>query len=398
MSASLPVEVVGLEGLAEIVPGDDLASILAPTLTAAGIRDGDVVVVTSKIVSKAEGRLMRTDDRSSAIEGETVRVVARRGPAVIAETRHGFVCANAGVDASNVETGTVALLPLDPDGSAERLRAALDETPGIGVAVIITDTFGRPWRTGVVNVAIGCAGLPAVVDLRGRLDHRGRELDATVVALADEVAAASGLVMAKDARVPVAIVRGVNHLATSPGVAADLIRPGAEDLFRASTLETIRSLGRSPGNEGAHPQSDALDTFARQGLVEAIAACEEGSPSGPARRFVVIDEGSTVHAILASTNDEPTRADDAGLLVALFLDGPQHDAGDDPAEWWIAAGRSIETFAIAVASLGLATHWIERSSFEPAVLGRLAPAQGLVPLGIMAVQPMGPRTASRWVP
>ena len=143
------------------------------------------------------------------MEAETERVVARRGDLVIAETRHGFVCANAGVDASNLDTGTLALLPLDPDATAERIRHGLGETLGARLGVVITDTFGRAWRTGVVNVAIGCAGVPATVDLRGRPDDRGRPLEATVVALADEIAAASGLVMGKDARVPVALVRGV---------------------------------------------------------------------------------------------------------------------------------------------------------------------------------------------
>lgn len=232
MSATAGIEVIGLHGIPEVVPGDDLATLLAPPLRAAGAQDGDVVAVTQKIVSKAEGRLVRARDRIEVITQETARVVARRGDLVIAETAHGLVCANAGVDASNLPEGVLSLLPVDPDGSAASLRAALRALLDIDVAVVITDTFGRAWRTGVVNVAIGCAGLPAAVDLRGRPDHDGRELEATVVALADEVAAASGLVMAKDAGVPAALLRGVDRLGAPDGRARDLIRPADEDLFR----------------------------------------------------------------------------------------------------------------------------------------------------------------------
>jgi coenzyme F420-0:L-glutamate ligase/coenzyme F420-1:gamma-L-glutamate ligase len=169
--------------------------------------------------------------RSDWIERETVRVVARRGDLVIAETRHGFVCANAGVDASNVPEGYVCLLPEDPDASADRLRVALSDTLGADLGVVITDTFGRPWRQGVVNVAIGCAGIPALCDLRGRPDHHGRTLEATVVAMADEIAAASGLVMQKAARVPAAVVSGLDRPEAPAGRARDLVRPAAEDLF-----------------------------------------------------------------------------------------------------------------------------------------------------------------------
>ena len=229
----MSVQILPLEGLPEVRPGDDLAALLAAPLRAAGVREGDVVAVTSKIVSKAEGRLVPDDDPEVTIAAETRRVVARRGDLVIAETAHGFVCANAGVDASNVDGHRLALLPSDPDASATRLRDAWASALGVDVGVVITDTFGRAWREGVVNVAIGCAGLPALVDLRGSEDHHGRRLEATVVALADEVAAASGLVMTKAARVPVAIVRGaVVPDGTPAGRAVDLIRAPDDDLFR----------------------------------------------------------------------------------------------------------------------------------------------------------------------
>jgi len=205
-----------------------------------GARDGDVVAVTQKIVSKAEGRVVPDggDGRSVWVTRETRRVVARRGDLIIAETHHGFVCANAGVDASNVEEGFVSLLPVDPDASAEALRTSLAQRLGLShLGVVITDTFGRPWRNGLVNVAIGCAGLPAIIDLRGNADHHGRALEVTVVALADEVAAASGLVMGKSARVPVALIRGVDLTAGAPGRAVDLIRAPDEDLFREGVIE-----------------------------------------------------------------------------------------------------------------------------------------------------------------
>jgi coenzyme F420-0:L-glutamate ligase/coenzyme F420-1:gamma-L-glutamate ligase len=226
-------------GLPEVVSGDDLVALLAEPLRSMGVGDGDVLVVTQKIVSKAEGRVVALDgdDVTAWIARETVRVVARRGDLVIAETRHGFVCANAGVDASNVDAGRLSLLPEDPDASAERLRAGLAERLAVTCGVVVSDTFGRPWRTGVVNVAIGCAGLPAVVDLRGERDDRGRTLESTVVALADEVAAAGGLVMGKAARVPAALVRGLAIGVRPPGRARDLVRPPEEDLFRTGSIE-----------------------------------------------------------------------------------------------------------------------------------------------------------------
>lgn len=236
----MTIEIWPVEGLPEIREGDDLAAMLAEPLRALGVRDDDVVAITQKIVSKSEGRVVPDEGagRSAWIERETRRIVAQRGELIIAETHHGFVCANAGVDASNVEDGYVSLLPVDPDTSSETIRASLVERLGLSrLGVVMTDTFGRPWRNGLVNVAIGCAGLPAIIDLRGQTDHHGRELEVTVVALADEVAAASGLVMGKSARVPVALVRGVDIGVAAPGRAAELVRSPDEDLFREGTIE-----------------------------------------------------------------------------------------------------------------------------------------------------------------
>ena len=235
--------VFGLRGMGEIVPGDDLAARIAACVAPAqpqgpALRDGDVVVVTQKIVSKAEGKLVPVDHADPAaklevVERESVRILRRRGELVISETRHGFVCANAGVDLSNVDEGTAALLPDDPDRSARRIRADLRRALGLELGVIVSDTFGRPWRRGVTDVAIGCAGVLAIVDLRGTADAGGRELLATEVCVADELASAAELVMGKDRAVPVAVVRGVPAAWLGTGsVRQDVVRPPAEDLFR----------------------------------------------------------------------------------------------------------------------------------------------------------------------
>jgi len=235
----MTVEVLPILGIPEVHPGDDLALLLLDTLGSSSLvlQRGDVLVVTQKAVSKAEGRVVpeMPVGKRRWVERETRRIVARRGELLIAETRHGFVCANAGVDASNVAEGFLTLLPEDPDATADRLRQALHRATDVDVAVVITDTFGRPWRRGVVNVAVGCAGLPALLDLRGTKDASGRVLETTVVAVADEVAAASGLVMGKASGVPMAIVRGLSF-DTPPMPARALIRPPEEDLFRTGVF------------------------------------------------------------------------------------------------------------------------------------------------------------------
>ncbi len=236
----MTVEVIPVHGIPEVRPGDDLSLLLVEGLESSSLvlQRADVLVVTQKAVSKAEGRVVpeMPVGKRGWIERETRRVVARRGDLLIAETRHGFVCANAGVDASNVDEGFLTLLPEDPDATAERLRESFRRTLEVDVAVVITDTFGRPWRRGVVNVAIGCAGLPAMLDLRGTKDASGRVLEATVVAVVDEVAAASGLVMGKASGIPMAIVRGVS-LDAPPAPARALVRSPEEDLFRTGILD-----------------------------------------------------------------------------------------------------------------------------------------------------------------
>jgi coenzyme F420-0:L-glutamate ligase/coenzyme F420-1:gamma-L-glutamate ligase len=231
------ISILPIPGIGEVAAGDDLAALLAEAIEAAGLgpEPGDILVVTHKVVSKAEGavREVREDDRAyrEIVEEEAAEVLRRRGDLVIAKTRHGFVCANAGVDRSNAAPGTVVLLPCDPDRSAHTIRTGLMGASGVDVPVIITDTFGRPWRRGLADVAIGVSGIDPVLDLRGTTDDRGRELTVTEVAIADEIAAAADLAMGKASRVPAALVRG---LAWTPGQgrAADLIRHPSEDLFR----------------------------------------------------------------------------------------------------------------------------------------------------------------------
>jgi len=231
--APAAIQVIPVPGLPEVRPGDDLAGLIAG---AADLLDGDVVVVTQKVVSKAEDRLVAIDPEvghKPLVERESVRILRRRGDLIISETKHGFVCANAGIDLSNVEAGQAALLPVDSDRSARRIRDALRHRFGVDVAVIVSDTFGRPWRRGVTDVAIGWAVLRPVVDLRGTTDALGRELQVTEVAIVDEIAAAAELVMGKAYGIPVAIVRGVDpEWFGDGGVVADVVRAPGEDLFR----------------------------------------------------------------------------------------------------------------------------------------------------------------------
>jgi coenzyme F420-0:L-glutamate ligase/coenzyme F420-1:gamma-L-glutamate ligase len=246
------IQVIGIEGIPDVQPGDDLADLLIRAMAAQGlaIQPGDVIVITQKIVSKSEGRVValdqvkpsqfaltiaeQTDKDPRLVElvlSEAQRIVKMDQGVLIVETRHGFVCANAGVDRSNVGPEKAALLPIDPDASARRIRERLRGTTRVDVAVIISDTFGRPWREGLVEVAIGVSGLNPINDYRGRQDQFGYEMQATTIAVADELASAAGLVFGKTDRVPVAIVRGYQY---KPGEASArlLIRRREKDLFR----------------------------------------------------------------------------------------------------------------------------------------------------------------------
>jgi coenzyme F420-0:L-glutamate ligase / coenzyme F420-1:gamma-L-glutamate ligase len=231
----MTLSIIPVEGIGEIRPGDVLAEHIA---AAVELHDHDVLVVTQKVVSKAENRLVPIDPddplaHKPLVEQESVRILRRRGDLLITETKHGFVCANAGIDLSNVDKGWAALLPVDADRSARRIRDGLRARAGVDVGVIISDTFGRTWRRGLTDVAIGCAGIAAVVDLRGTADALGREMAVTEVAVVDEIAAAAELVMGKATGIPVAVVRGVDPAwFRESSVRAEIVRHPNEDLFR----------------------------------------------------------------------------------------------------------------------------------------------------------------------
>lgn len=325
MSAAPGIELLAVRGMPELRPGDDLAAEIircAPWLA-----DGDILVVTSKVVSKVEGRLISTSGdpaereaaRQQAIADETVRVIARRGPLRIAETRHGLVMAAAGVDASNLAGGEIALLPLDPDGSARRLRDTLAERAGLRVAVIISDSMGRPWRHGITDVAIGVAGLSAVRDQRGQRDRHGNLLEVTEVAVADELAAAADLVKGKLSDIPVAVVRGLasSDYPDDGRGSASLIRRAADDLFRMGTAEAL-ALGRAQAGSDADAGSDvsALDVSALHADVLATLAAMPLDPADGTGQ-AAIREG--FYGLLAARPDATRRACVPGHITASTL-------------------------------------------------------------------------------
>jgi coenzyme F420-0:L-glutamate ligase / coenzyme F420-1:gamma-L-glutamate ligase len=333
----MSVEILPIEGLPEVGPGDDLGALLAPPLAANGARDGDLVAVTQKIVSKAEGRIVPDGDREALVARESVAVVARRGDLLITRTRHGFVCANAGVDASNVDAGFLTLLPEDPDASAERLQKELCARLGLtSLGLVITDTFGRPWREGVVDVAIGCAGLDPLLDLRGRPDDRGRELETTVVAFADAIAAASGLVMTKSSRVPAALLRGLAWC--EPGrPARTMLRDPGDDLFFASALETVAGL-----RPAAAFAPDAIPTD----VVEEAAAAAIGTTESVALAAAA-SEAARRRLLAALADDGGSFAGAPLLIVACARD-------DDPLE----VGAAIERLRLALQTRQVGSAWL----------------------------------------
>jgi coenzyme F420-0:L-glutamate ligase / coenzyme F420-1:gamma-L-glutamate ligase len=408
----MSVDVIPVSGIPEVEPGDDLPAILIAVLERGGLdlRDGDVVAVTQKIVSKAEGRVVPEPPggRAEAVSAETARLVARRDDIVIAETRHGFVCANAGVDASNVAEGFLTLLPEDPDGSAERIRGALADRFGVAVGVVVTDTFGRAWRRGVVNVAIGAAGLPSSIDLRGTTDAGGRVLEATIVAVADEIAAASGLVMGKAEGVPVAIVRGA-RTDGPPTPARDLIRPPEEDLFRESPAQAIHAR-RSIRRFGSK-------RVPREALAEAVrAACTAPAPHHTRPwLFVMLDRGPARTRLLAAMAEawrEDLRSDGTaedvigrrlGLSDALLGEAPvlcvpcvrprgahaYADAERAAAEremFLLSGGAAIQNLMLALHAQGLASCWVSSTLFcKEETREALGLPDEWIPLGSIAV-------------
>jgi coenzyme F420-0:L-glutamate ligase / coenzyme F420-1:gamma-L-glutamate ligase len=399
--------VTGVTGLPEITRGADLGQLIADA--AGGLRDGDIIVITSKIVSKAEGRVIRAD-REQAIDAEAVRLVARRGRTRIVETRHGLVLAAAGVDSSNTAPGTVVLLPEDPDSSARRLRKVLGERLGVSVGVIITDTMGRPWRNGQTDTAIGAAGIAPLRDHRGQPDTFGNPLEVTVAAVADEIAAAADLVKGKTRQIPVAIVSGLAELVTGadgPGAAA-LIRPAADDMFRLGSAEvlgarrTIREFTAAPVAQAA----------VRRAIAAAVTA--PAPHHSEPWRFAVV-ESAQARAALLDDMQAAWTADLAGdgftpeqiarrvrrgeplrraplIIVPCLVTEAAHDYPDqrrsaaERAMFLVAAGAAVQNLLVALAVEGLGSCWVSSTLFCQEVAARsLRLPPGWQPMGAVGV-------------
>lgn len=335
MSCAPRLEAFGVPGIGEVTAGADLAGLLLAALESAGqaLADGDVVVVSSKVVSKAEGRTRAATSRDAAVRGETVRVVAERltprGRAAVVASASGPVLAAAGVDASNVAPGTVLTLPADPDASARALLAALRARTGRRVGVVLSDTLGRPWRQGQTDAAIGAAGVRVIDDLRGGTDGYGNALEATVRAVADEVAALADLVKGKLGGMPVAVLRGLPDLVTDEDgpEAADLLRPAAQDWFRYGHVEAVRTaLGAPPGTAGVSLQPVEPGTAAQRLLraVEVALATCDGTVTVTTRASDGRDDGrdndgDVATACLTVAGREPAALVGLGLTAARLL-------------------------------------------------------------------------------
>lgn len=433
MTSSLTVVPVEIDQ--SFAPGDDLAAIVGSRLDAVrwpdgstGIADGDIVVITSKVVAKVEGRIIQADGRDEAIREQTVRVVATkrtpRGLTTIAQTAHGLVMAAAGVDASNTDKGTVVLLPEDPDASAAAIRASIEQRLGVRIGLVITDTMGRPWRLGVADVAIGASGVCVLDDFTGRVDQYGNTLEMTVVAIADEIASAAELATGKLGGAPVAVVRGLGqHVeASSPGAAA-VVRPLEEDLFWLGTAEALAEGSRQAVGRRRTIRSftdQYVDPSALERAISDAVLAPAPHHSEPFR-FVVLRADDPDHELvktrlldamrdawisdLADIDGKPRdeidrrvargnilRTAPVVVLPIVDLDAGAHTYPDERRNlaerdlFMVAGGAAVENMMIRLAAEGLGSAWISSTMFAPQIVrDHFGWGPGVMPLGAIAV-------------